>query len=291
MAASRLPFSRPVKPYMPVIALILVAIAVCVIMPPAAQAESTVHGRIYDWSTFKVVNSSVVTVNTTPGQKLVSGDGNYSFTLPAGSYCIRAESGKGPGMICAEENITVPDTGNFTIDLLLFPVTDLSTLHTLNDSLPADVPDAPPQGEWQGLLIAGAALSMAILVVLASAVAYFTYKGRKAIPAVPDASGEDAMGLDAMPLKPLSAAAKERVLRQDCVDVLKAIEKSGGRMTQLDLRKAVPYSEVRISLIVTDLEDAGLLRKVKKGRGNILILTAGRDDQARPGALPDEKMK
>jgi len=171
-------------------------------------------------------------------------------------------------------------------------VTDLSTLHALNDSLPVDVPDVPPpQGEWQGLMIAVAALSTAILLVVASAGAYYTYKGRKGTPVGPDISEREDMGRDTMPMRPLSSAAKERVLRQDCVDVLKAIEKSGGRMTQLDLRKAVPYSEVRISLIVTDLEDAGLLRKVKRGRGNILIMTGVRDDQEDPGALPDEKKK
>ena len=31
-------------------------------------------------------------------------------------------------------------------------------------------------------------------------------------------------------------------------------------------------SEAKVSLMVTDLEDRGLVRKVKQGRGNIILL-------------------
>jgi len=61
-------------------------------------------------------------------------------------------------------------------------------------------------------------------------------------------------------------------------------------MTQLELRKPLPYSEVKISLIASELEDAGLLRKVKKGRGNILILTQSWPEKAdKPDTEDEEK--
>jgi hypothetical protein len=62
------------------------------------------------------------------------------------------------------------------------------------------------------------------------------------------------------------------LLPQDCREVIAIMEKNGGRITQLDLRKALPYSEAKVSLIVSDLENRGLVKKIKKGRGNVLIL-------------------
>lgn len=55
------------------------------------------------------------------------------------------------------------------------------------------------------------------------------------------------------------------------VSVLKIIKKSK-RITQKDIRKQVPLSEAKISLIVSELEHKGIIEKIKKGRGNILVL-------------------
>ncbi len=46
-------------------------------------------------------------------------------------------------------------------------------------------------------------------------------------------------------------------------------------MTQKDLRARLNCSEANVSLMITDLEDRGLVRKVKKGRGNIILLRSG----------------
>ena len=53
--------------------------------------------------------------------------------------------------------------------------------------------------------------------------------------------------------------------------VLDFVKQQGGRVTQLDIRKKFPSSEAKISLILTDLEEQGKIRKIKKGRGNIII--------------------
>jgi uncharacterized membrane protein len=52
--------------------------------------------------------------------------------------------------------------------------------------------------------------------------------------------------------------------------ILQIIKKEK-RMTQKDLRKEIPLSEAKISLVISDLESKGKIRKIKKGRGNILI--------------------
>jgi uncharacterized membrane protein len=52
------------------------------------------------------------------------------------------------------------------------------------------------------------------------------------------------------------------------MDVIRA---SGGRIRQAELRQKLPYSEAKVSLMIADLEDRGLVRKIKKGRGNIIV--------------------
>ncbi len=54
--------------------------------------------------------------------------------------------------------------------------------------------------------------------------------------------------------------------------VIKFIKEEGGRTTQKDIRKKFPMSEAKISLVITELEHKGKVKKIKKGRGNIIIL-------------------
>ena len=44
-------------------------------------------------------------------------------------------------------------------------------------------------------------------------------------------------------------------------------------MTQKELREMVNIGEAKVSLVVSELESYGLIKKIKRGRGNILILT------------------
>jgi len=55
-------------------------------------------------------------------------------------------------------------------------------------------------------------------------------------------------------------------------DVLKFIKKQGGRVTQKDIRKNLGLGEAKASLIITELEDKKIVRRIKKGRGNVIIL-------------------
>jgi uncharacterized membrane protein len=61
-------------------------------------------------------------------------------------------------------------------------------------------------------------------------------------------------------------------LPTDLKEVMDFITKSGGRVNQVELRRNIPYSEAKVSLMISDLEDRGLIRKIKKGRGNIIVL-------------------
>jgi uncharacterized membrane protein len=53
--------------------------------------------------------------------------------------------------------------------------------------------------------------------------------------------------------------------------VLELIKKKK-RLTQKEIRREVPMSEAKISLVLAELEDQGKIKKIRKGRGNIIVL-------------------
>lgn len=59
-------------------------------------------------------------------------------------------------------------------------------------------------------------------------------------------------------------------LPDDLKELLELIRASGNRITQRELRKKSPYSESKVSLMLSDLEERGLIEKFKRGRGNII---------------------
>jgi uncharacterized membrane protein len=63
---------------------------------------------------------------------------------------------------------------------------------------------------------------------------------------------------------------RESSLPEDLKELLDLIRNNGNRITQRELRKKSPYSESKVSLMLSDLEERGLIEKFKKGRGNII---------------------
>jgi len=59
-------------------------------------------------------------------------------------------------------------------------------------------------------------------------------------------------------------------LPDDLKEIIDIIRANGNRITQRELRKKSPYSESKVSLMLSDLEERGLVEKFKKGRGNII---------------------
>jgi len=72
------------------------------------------------------------------------------------------------------------------------------------------------------------------------------------------------------PIPPITPIIKEEP-KNLATQVLNFIEKEE-RATQKDIRKQFPYSEAKISLIISELEHNNKIKKIKKGRGNIIII-------------------
>jgi len=227
---------------------------------PFASA-ATLKGSIYD-EKLTLSKDVLVEINTTPQQKFLAKTGTYSFDLPPGKYALTAKSTQ----YTVTENVEIlSEKGDYVLDLFLLPdfVEEDQLWKETQQELPLDTEPtaASPFSNPISLIIAGI-----IFVILLGRIIYMRKKYgslhlfRKKIKAESKKTLEQH---------------KEELAQQpgELDKALEIIYKHGGRITQKELRKEMMYlSEAKVSLIVTELEHKAKIEKVKKGRGNVLIL-------------------
>lgn len=209
---------------------------------------ATIYGNIYDLSLRKV-SGAKVEVNTTPEQILVSTDGTYSFSIPNGFYMIKAES-RQDGIAASESrNISISREGRYVIDLILFPGFEDE------DDISKELEFSFPETENTSFV----PLMIILFLVILSVVVFMIFKGKK----------ENAEGHYG---KAGTEEKGKKDYEPDLDNVIEVIKKEGGRTTQKEIRKQIPLSEAKISLMIAELEHNGIIKKIKKGRGNIIVL-------------------
>lgn len=240
--------------------LLLIPLLMLLIIPFSQAA--ILSGTVYDLSLQKVPNA-VVEINSTPRQVMVARNGAYSFNIPRGAYLIAAKvSSRNVTLASVAEPITIASEGAFVVDLILF-----DEIGAEDDASPEDVAangmieelagesSNPPFIVW----IASALVILAILAVIYLAV------WKKKIPPK-GLHGENNREED-LPQKGILSPNKT-----DIGALVELIKKEGGRISQKELRKQIPLSEAKISLMLTELEHKGIVEKIKKGRGNVVIM-------------------
>lgn len=214
---------------------------------------AAVYGTIYDLS-LKKLNNARVEINTSPNQFIVAQNGTYSFNVPNGKYVIKAQLlHKNSVISSVQENITISQDGNYILDLILFPDVEEGVE-------PADLDikgNVIETGKNNGILI-----GIVLAISLASIGVYYSYK--KLYKPKKNESG--------VKIEEAKKEEKDEDGFNDLGQVLKIIKNEGGRATQKDIRKQIPLSEAKVSLMIAELEHKGLIEKIKRGRGNIIIL-------------------
>ncbi len=245
----------------------------------AVPAEAAVlRGTIYDLSLDKA-HDVTVDISTLPQQRYLSKDGTYSFKVAAGNYTLKAQQYKDETVIAqANEQVIIQDTSDYHLDLVLFPVVE-SQDELLGDAI-FDIEKIAMENKtpWWAWAM-GAVL---LIVIVASSTYLYTMRQRKTpnvilsssiVREVDKVTLEKALSAkNSTMIEPPKEELKADVPKDDLQAIVSFIEKEGGRTTQKELRKSFPYSEAKISLMLAELEHKGTLEKIKKGRGNILIL-------------------
>ena len=240
---------------------------ILILILPAACAF-TIHGTIYEWSTFEPLDNVLIEVNSTPVQFRVATSGVYSFNLPPGNYLIKTSYYNNDTLeYYSEDNMTVTEeVGDFVFDILLFPLEEEEDEFPDEDlgNVTFDI-RGNPGFDWNYVYI------VVLLLVILAAAGYYYYRQKesndKEIEAAPEMYQEEPQEMPQKSRPDISAP-----LPDDLREIITILEGAGGRITQMDLRKKLKCSEAKVSLMITDLEARGLVQKIKKGRGNILIL-------------------
>ena len=215
---------------------------------------ATIYGTIYDFS-LKKVNNARVEIDTSPRQMIVAQNGTYSFNVPNGEYTITARLMQKSSMIASvQENITIKQEGSYVLDLILFPDVEEGVEDPgINVTGNVIDLDSSKNNYWIVLI--------SVLAVFIAAATYYSSKIKKQQKTAAE-----------VPMDGNNKKPEEKYEESDLDQVIKIIKQEGGRTTQKDIRKQIPLSEAKISLMITELEHKGIIEKIKKGRGNIIIL-------------------
>ncbi len=216
---------------------------------------ATITGTIYD-ENLTVAANVLVQVNTQPAQRYFATNGHYSLTIPPGNYTITLTRIAENRTVTLHDELTVAGEGNYTYDLFLIPLPsaeeeELEEVLADLDEEPVQLPPASNEKLSAGLLAA-------ITAIILTAIILITRHQRK------KKNGREKItkGEERGEHSGVSAEASE---------ILTLINDAGGRILQRELKRRIPASEAKISLLIAELEAKGKVEKIKRGRGNLLI--------------------
>ncbi|MCW7076069.1 MAG: hypothetical protein OCU18_02100 [Candidatus Syntrophoarchaeum sp.] len=241
--------------------VLLLLILIFTLITPLSHADTTctIGGVAYDYLTLEPLPDTIIEINTTPPQTYVSKDGNYRLNVPEGSYHLTAKHYENNLLeYYTEENITVAGGGDYTLDLIMLPAIedeflfDEPDLSDFDDVLIEDESQRNPS--W---LMVPAVIAFIVIITITGW--YLLFARSKKIEDTTEAMIKSEEG----DLRPLP---------DDLLEIVEILKKHDGRMTQKELRKLLPHSESKISLMITDLENRGIVTRVKRGRGNVILL-------------------
>lgn len=224
---------------------------------------TTVHGTVYSWSDFeKPLKNVIVEIeeNSTRVQYKVSTTGEYNFTLSQGNYLIKAKYYRNNILeLTGDEKIQIEEADESKeFDLLLFPPTEpeYEYLGDINLTGEMDI-----KSEYNPIYY----IVTILILVFSALMVLYRVKKKKSVWSEP-------IKKELSVLPPENVAGTAHIdLPEDLLEVYELILKKGGRTTQKELRKEIKYSEAKVSLMLDDLEERGLIKKIKKGRANIII--------------------
>ncbi|WP_410509611.1 MarR family transcriptional regulator [Methanosarcina hadiensis] len=265
---------------------------------------ATVHGATYAWDSLEPINDTVIEVNSNPPQSIVAKNGTYSFDLMPGDYTITARYYRNNTLIYSEETtIKIEGEGSYVLDLLLYPVSENRKTETTAFRKNQNGINPPEQTEASSSVTSYLPVAFLLLILFAGSyklssrhkfikekrsqkkeykisgileniLCKITYSGTK-----PEfkSSKREFFASDPI-IEPgdisynSTDALKKQPLSTELSEILDIIRGNKGRITQKELRGRLKYSEVKVSLLLSELEKREMIKKFKNGRENIIVL-------------------
>lgn len=215
---------------------------------------TTLQGTIYS-TNLEPETDVLIEINTIPEQRLLARAGTYQFEVPPGIYTLTAQKED----VLITEEVKVSVDGTFVYDLFLLP--EFTDEDDLWEDTEEELIEEEPQGiRWQYVVT-----SLIVLFLL-----YRFYRARKKYGSI----WKFRKRIQAEAAKTIEQHKEELEKEPGYIEkALEIIQKHDGRITQKELRQEMLYlSEAKISLILTELEYKGKIEKIKKGRGNVVVL-------------------
>jgi len=241
--------------------LVMLLLLITLLIPSMAVA-ARIEGTVYDFSLNKAINSRVE-INTTPKQVYIARDATYGFNVPLGFYEINSTRRIGGEESYAQEQVTIRDSGNYVLDIILFPISE-----NLDDAVEMDSSVIDGIQKFTFNLVVYSVIGISALFILSIlTMIYFKKFNTNKFLKASSPSGESISEPENQQMQNNS-----KYESNEAEQLISIIGEAGGRITQKEIRKKMPYSEAKVSLMIAELESLGKIKKIKKGRGNIIIL-------------------
>ncbi|MBD3318810.1 hypothetical protein GF342_02785 [Candidatus Woesearchaeota archaeon] len=218
------------------------AIIIAVLLTSQAALAATLHGTVYDLSLQEVDNAIIELSSAQSKQQLVARNGTYSFEVTPGTYKLVARTEQ----LAVIEDVQIPHEGTYIVDLILVDTfEDLEQLLLDLEDTSAEEPYVEETTTYTAWYV------VVVVAVLALMGAWLVIRHRK---------------------KREHSEFDQQVDDELLQNIISFLQSQQGRTTQKEIRKQFSYSEAKISLALSQLEHEGRIKKLKKGRGNIIIL-------------------
>ncbi len=191
-------------------------------------------GNIYDEYLYPI-DRAVIKINTSPEQVIVVNNSGYNIDLNKGVYRVEIYLPTSNGLVLIHnETIIINDDSKYLHDFIMS--IDIES---------NDIDELKEIEESNNKLMS---IALIITIIILAGIGMWLLKKK---------SNENVE-------KKTKSNEKERI-----IEILKRNDK---RMTQKELAKELDVSKSKLSLILVEMEQEGLIKKYKKGRGNIIVL-------------------
>ena len=232
-------------------------------------SAATLTGTIYDYQ-LNELNDVLIEISGDTTQKLLADSSDYEFNLAQGGYTLKARWAD----LEAVEIITINED-DLTYDLFLFPsFADEDDLWDDLD-LEVDINTESTNSSNADIIILLVFILIGIFVLIKTKVFKSDKPSKKAKEKKSKkvASVESKISVTKEEKKESLPQTKEDSDDQLAQRVLTFLKDNEGRVSQKQLRKElIDVSEAKVSLVLTELVHKNKIEKIKKGRGNVIIL-------------------